>query len=437
MGVSLRRGSERAAEDETTPSRPRTPYYEGAEHLPAMPRRTWFRLVALQRWRGHLADECAWRMVRHLTHWADERGRLADMQAVMESYATRHRVSVRIAWADFGRLRPLGLVRQTAAPAPGRRARYVLSVPAKLPAELPRTLARAVRDEIDPAASRAKGAITRAQSDALLADCEVIRQGSTTGPARHTAGGCGRLHTSPYTREGSPPSPQRSDRPSLPRPRRAPYRGIGNEETATGLYLVQVCGPLWAAQRGQAHGLADAEATEIGRLVALLLRRLPKSEVVELLTEQTGSAADLARVVRFRIGRTLAALRRRVEVPADEDGQGYAAGMAARAAAVAAQHEATVSSRHTVRRALEEARARIAVRDGRDRANNRSSATPPPRWAVEPEEVFAATLSESTTSHAGPGWNERAWLANAAAFARAAQHGQHQDHDDEGHPCGR
>ncbi|MGI5493924.1 hypothetical protein ACQEU2_44810 [Microtetraspora malaysiensis] len=400
-----------------------------------MPRRTWFRLAALLRWRGGLVDECAWRMVRHLTHWADERGRLADMQAVMESYATRHRVSVRIAWVDFGRLRPLGLVRQTAAPAPGRRARYVLSVPAELPVELPRTLARAVRDEIDPAASQAKGTITRAQADALLADCEVIRQGSTTGPARHTAAGCGRLHTSPYTQEGSPPSPQRADRPSQPWPRHTPYRGIGDEETATGLYLVQICGPLWAAQRGQARGLTDAEATEIGRLVALLLRRLPKSEVVELLTEQTGSAADLARVVRFRIGRTLAALRRRAEVPADEDGQGYAAGMAARAAAVAAQHEATTSSRHAVRRALEEARARTAARDGRGGAGSRSSTTTaPPQWAVEPEEVFTATLSEPSASRSGHGWDERAWLADAAAFARATQHGQRQDHDAEG--CG-
>ncbi|WP_157570852.1 hypothetical protein [Microtetraspora malaysiensis] len=435
--MSLRRGSVREAEKNDAPSRPRTPYYEGAEHLPAMPRRTWFRLAALLRWRGGLADECAWRMVRHLTHWADERGRLADMQAVMESYATRHRVSVRIAWADFGRLRPLGLVRQTAAPAPGRRARYVLSVPAELPAELPRTLARAVRDEIDPAASRAKGTITRAQADALLAECEVIRQGSTTGPARYTAGGCGRLHTSPYTREGSPPSPQRPDRPSLPRPHRTPYRGISDEETAAGLYLVQICGPLWAAQRGRGRGLTDAEAAEIGRLVALLLRRLPKSEVVELLTEQTGSAADLARVVRFRIGRTLATLRRRAEVPADEDGQGYAAGMAARAAAVVAQHEATTTSRHAVRRALEEARARTAARDGRDRTDSRSSTTAPPRSVAEPEEVFAATLSEPTPSRTGAGWDERAWLANAAAFARAAQHGQHQDHDDEGRPRGR
>ncbi|WP_285710850.1 hypothetical protein [Microtetraspora sp. NBRC 16547] len=144
--MSLQRGSVREAEKNDAPSRPRTPYYEGAEHLPAMPRRVWFRLAALQRWRGHLADECPWRMVRHLTHRAGDRGRLADMQAVMESYATRHRVSVRIAWADFGRLRPLGLVRQTAAPAPGRRSRYVLSVPAELPAELPQTLARAVRD---------------------------------------------------------------------------------------------------------------------------------------------------------------------------------------------------------------------------------------------------------------------------------------------------
>ncbi|WP_433227406.1 hypothetical protein [Microtetraspora malaysiensis] len=388
--MSLRRGSERAAEEETTPARPHTPYYEGVEHLPAMPRRVWFRLAALLRWRGGLTDECAWRMVRHLTHVADERGRLADMQAVMKSYATRHGVSVRIAWVDFGRLRPLGLVRQTAAPAPGRAARYVLSVPAELPAELPRTLARAVRDEIDPASSRAKGTTTRAQADALLADCEAVRYGSATGPAQHTAGGCGRLHTSPYSLEGSPPSPRRPDLPSSPRPRRALSRGISDEERASGL---KKCGPLWAAQRGEACGLTDAEAAEIGRLVALLLRRLPTSEIVELLTEQTSSANDLASVVRYRIGRQLAALRRRVEVPADEDGQGYAAAMAARAAAAAARHEAAANSRNAVRRAMEAARVSTAGRDGRDRASTRISSTvAPPRWVVEPEEVFASEL---------------------------------------------
>ncbi|WP_189241063.1 hypothetical protein [Planomonospora parontospora] len=70
-----------------------------------MPRRTWFRLAALQRHRGELADDCAWRMARHLTHRADERGRLAGLQAVMRSYTVVHAVSVRTAWADFRRLR--------------------------------------------------------------------------------------------------------------------------------------------------------------------------------------------------------------------------------------------------------------------------------------------------------------------------------------------
>lgn len=197
MGVSLQRGSERASGTNTTPSRPRTAYYEGAEYLPGLSRRVWFRLAALSRWRGQLADDCAWRMVRHLTHWADERGRLVDLQAVMDAYAARHGVRRRVAWTDFKRLRRRGMVRQTVAPAPGRQARYVLATPPDLPAELPRTLARAVRDEIDPPAARAAGTVTRARADALLADCEVIRHGSATGPARHTAVGCGRLHTSP------------------------------------------------------------------------------------------------------------------------------------------------------------------------------------------------------------------------------------------------
>ncbi|MER8027345.1 hypothetical protein, partial [Glutamicibacter protophormiae] len=118
--MSLQRGSERAEAD-ITPPRPRTAYYEGPEHAPAMPRRAWFRLFALGWWRGTWTDECARRMARHLTHRADDRGRLVDLQEVMASYARVHRVSVRIAWADFRRLRDAGLVRQTAAAAPGRR----------------------------------------------------------------------------------------------------------------------------------------------------------------------------------------------------------------------------------------------------------------------------------------------------------------------------
>ncbi|MFD0887748.1 hypothetical protein ACFQ08_24675, partial [Streptosporangium algeriense] len=82
-----------------------------------MPRRVWYRVVALARWRGapELVDECAWRMARHLTHRADERGRLADLPGMIASYAAVHRVSTRTAWADLRRLREAGYVRQTAA----------------------------------------------------------------------------------------------------------------------------------------------------------------------------------------------------------------------------------------------------------------------------------------------------------------------------------
>lgn len=376
MGVSLQRGSERTSgTNHTTPSRPRTAYYEGAEHLPGLSRRVWFRLAALLRWRGQLADDCAWRMVRHLTHWADERGRLGDLPAVIGAYAAHHGVSVRSAWADFTRLRTRGMVRQTAAPAPGRQARYVLATSPDMPTELPRTLARAVRDDIDPPAARAAGTVTRAQADALLADCEVIRHGSAAGPAQHSAAGCGRLHTSPYSLEGSPPSPPRPGPLSPDRARLAPSGGISDEDRAAGLYVVKACFPAWTAQRGRPPEFAPAEAAELGGLVALLLRHLPRGEVVELLTEQTRSALDLAGVVRYRIGRQLATLRRRARVRVDDDGQGYAAAMATLAAARAAQHEATAASRAAVRRALAEA-ARAKTSTG---SPAEPSAAPPRR----------------------------------------------------------
>ncbi|MFI6802981.1 hypothetical protein [Streptosporangium canum] len=428
--MSLQRGSERAAD--LTPSRPRKAYYEGPEHAPGMPRRTWYRVAALQRWRGRLVDECAWRMIRHLTHRADERGRLVELQAVIGSYAAVHRVSERIAWADLKRVRELGYVRQTAAAAPGRRARYVLSVPATLPAELPRSLARAVRNEIDPAADRARGRQTRVTMDANLAECEMVRYGSATRPAIMTQLGCGRLQTSPYTREGSPPSPRDHVLRSLPGLRRARSGGISDEEKATALYVVKGCGPIWARQRG-GQVLGDAQAAELAPLVALLLRHMPPSEAVELLTEQTGSAVDLAGVVRYRIGRQLAAARRRARVRADEHGQGYAAAMATRAAAAAARYEQTQAGRqefHAARAALEAARRRR--RTGADLKAGPSSTRPPsaprPR-AAEPEAVLRAALGDlagdpgdSRTAAA-----ERAWLADATAAIRA-EHERHGSH---------
>ncbi|MBG0819125.1 hypothetical protein [Planomonospora sp. ID82291] len=400
----------------TEQPRPRTAYYEAADHQPAMPRRLWYRLCALQRHRGQLADECAWRMIAHLTHRADARGRLADVPGIMRSYASVHRVGIRTAWSDFRRVRTLGYVRQTVAAAPGRAARYVLSVPPELPAELPASLARAVRREIDPPSAQATGAITRAEADRLQAECETVRHGSATGPAIRRQSGCGRLHTSPYTREGSPPSPRDHARDRLQGIPGIPQKGgITDEEKRNALYTVKTCGPHWAWQR-EDRGLSAVQVAEVLPLVALLLRHVPQSEAVELMTERTRSAADLPGVIRYRIGRVLAAARRRSKVRADEDGRGYAAAMTARAEAAAQRFEETQAGRSAfaaARAAMEAAhRSRASAPGPAPGAARRRPA------AVEPEEVFHASLPvDSGVSR--PAEADRAWLVDATAAIRA------------------
>jgi len=387
-----------------------------------MPRRTWFRLIALQRWRGQVADDAAWRMARHLTHRADERGRLRDLPAVMGSYAAVHQVSVRTAWADFKRLRLLGYVRQTAAAAPGRPARYVLSVPADLPAELPRSLARAVRDEIDPLADRAAGTPTRAQVDAALSDCEVMRYGSASrrGAPREpimARKGCGRLHTSPYTREGSPPSPPDPGAHSPQRPRRIRRGGLGDDEKTAALYVVKACAGSWEAQRGRGRGLEPDKHPGIMRMLALLLRWLPPGEVAELITERTRSAVDLAAVVHCRVSHALKLARQRIGVPVDEDGSGYEAVMAARAAEAERRFEATRQGRaaFAAARAALEARLAAARRDDppEEPRDGRERRTGPPA-PCEPEEVFLATLTEPERDPAA----DRAWLLSVVRARR-------------------
>ncbi|GII59432.1 hypothetical protein Pth03_78210 [Planotetraspora thailandica] len=301
-------------------------------------------------------------MARHLTHRADERGRLAELPAVMASYAAVHQVGIRTAWSDFRRLRELGYVRQTAAPCPGRAARYTLAVPADLPPELPRTLSTTVREEIDPAVDRARSRQTRVTMDAALSECEVIRHGSATGPKIAASFGCGRLHTSPYTREGSPPSPPEHVPRSRPGPRQARFGGVSDEEKSQALYIVKTCGPFWERQRGPGRGLPSSQVAEVAHLTALLLRHVPPSEAVELLTEQVASAEDLAAVVRFRIGRQLAAARRQVRVEVDEDGRGYAAMLQARGTQAAALLDQSTDSRQATRQALAAVRARVAAR---------------------------------------------------------------------------
>ncbi|MER7129723.1 hypothetical protein [Streptosporangium saharense] len=400
--------------DHQTP--PATAYYEGPEQYPAMPRQEWYRVVALQRWRGRLTDDAAWRMIRHLTHHVDERGRLVDVPSMIAFYAAVHQVSSRTAWIDLRRVRQLGYVRQTAAAAPGRAARYTLTVP-ELPADAPTTLGKAIRAEIDPPAQRARGRLTRAQQAGLSAEVETVRYGSATQEPLATATGCGWLQTSPYSLEGFPPSPdQRVCRPRTgPRGHRR-GGGVTPDEQAEALYLVKECATAWARQ-GQA--LREDQVPGIAHLVALVRRHMPYGEVLELLGERVASAADLASVVTYRAGRVLATARRARRVRADEDGQGYAVALAARAAAAEHRYGQTQRGRGlfaTARAALEAARVRRRGEEPATGPGGSSPSTPSTRPTSRPA-VRADAEPPPLTEQAAA---DVAWLADATRAIQAA-----------------
>ncbi|MET9067757.1 hypothetical protein [Streptosporangium sandarakinum] len=346
-------------------------------------------------------------MAEHLTHHADEAGRLVDIPAVLDAYAARHALSYRVGWTDLtDRLVEMGLVRQVCAAAPERQARYVLCMDlALLPDDLPADLARELRRYIDDPVAAAKGRPTRAGIDAALADCEVVREGSATrSEAIATSSGCGRLHTSPYTREGSPPSHQQRPSQAPRRPRRLPFRGQDfDEKRAEALNFVKTLAPQWASQRG-GQVLEDAELAALAPMVALLLRHMPRSEAAELLTAQVASADDLAGVLRWRIGRTLAGVRRAVRraaaIVVDDDGSAHAAWLAANAERNAAAAERKAAVVALARRLAARTRGdglsrptspespRRGVRAGQAAGAAVAAPGGPWRAAAEPREVF-------------------------------------------------
>ncbi|MEU7457491.1 hypothetical protein [Streptosporangium roseum] len=333
-----------------------------------MPRKLWWRLVTLLETRGRLVHPCALRMARHLTHHADEAGRLVDIPAVLGSYSARHALGRRTGWTDFMRLVEAGLLRQVCAAAPERQARYVLALDlATLPDDLPVELAAELRRYIDDPRTAARGNPTMADVDAALAECEVIREGcATRGPAIRSSLGCGRLHTSPYTREGTSPShrPRLSQQPR--RPRQLPFEGQDfSEEKADALNFVRELSPEWARQRG-GQMLSETEMVQLSHLVALLLRHMPRSEAKELLTAQVASATDLAKLITWRAGRTLNGLRRShrraTAIQVDDDGSAHAAWLAANA-----ERNTAAAERRTA--LVEEARRRARQIGGRREAD--------------------------------------------------------------------
>jgi hypothetical protein len=370
--------------------------------LPGLPPRLWYRLVALLWWRGEHTHPALKRMLKHLARHADQHGVLTDVPGILASYSGRHAVGARTGWYDFARACEAGLVRQLHAAAPERQARYILALDvAALPADLPADLRAAVRRYVDNPAAVAKGAQTRASVHRSLSECQVVRYGSARRAPIMDAAGCGRLHTSPFTREGSPPSPQPRESHQSQRPRRLPFQGQDlSEERSRALDFVKGLCPVWASQRRSGDVPSDDELAGLTPLVALLLRRMAPSELAELLSAQVASAVDLAGVLRWRIGRVLGGLRRaerrasRLRV--DEDGARHAAWLAANAAAAPQQAAAKAA-------VVELARRRAAEIAATQAPGVPPRPTAPLRPLTEPEEIFRREV-ERHALPAAPRW---------------------------------
>jgi len=307
---------------------PRLAYLGAAEAYPGLPTRLWCRLYRLMEHRGLLDDPCALRIAGFLadTDTVAGDGVIGDVPAMIAAYAARAHVSAQTAWTDLGRLTGRGLVRQVRAAAPGQSARYRLSAPAAMIAEempgLPAELAcplglRPPRCRLAQAGEEQEGG----GGDGHHQDHDEQDQ----DPARPSS--CGGLDTSPSTREGYPPSPSgtASAGPRQARHHRSP--GISDEEKESALSVLSACRGEWLAQRGPLGVPGAAELARIEPLAALALRHVGPGEMTQLLTWQVASSRDLPAVLAWRLGRVVAAARRRParHVPADETGQRYAA----------------------------------------------------------------------------------------------------------------
>ncbi len=121
--------------------------------------RLWWRCLRLAAERGQL-HPCAQRLAKHLSWHPDDQCALTDIRALLAGYAAYHRLSLRTAWTDWGRLVAAGWLFPTRAPAnqgrnqpqgpgSGRAARYVLTTPANLITQLRLRSCRSMATSLD------------------------------------------------------------------------------------------------------------------------------------------------------------------------------------------------------------------------------------------------------------------------------------------------
>lgn len=374
--------------------------------------------LAAEQWRRALTTRAVRDMTGYLTSHAgaDAAGRVPNIGRLIASYAKWHRVSEATAYRHWRMVRELGLVRQTQHSAPGEHARYVLCFPpAQIPADLPMLDASAQPMDLDAHLRDWDDHAGQALQEA--AELGLVRYGAATSMRTATT------TPKPGTRlDGPPPTSTDTDpdslaayyckafplyakakNPSAPsrvpaRPRRAPDRRGGRiraDERTAALGVLSDCMERWVAQRGTNRLPTDAELERMVPLLVLVLRHVPASEVIELLTRQVHSAESLAGVLTWRLGRTLRALRARFERPVDDDGQIYAATAALRAAQAADRHAATAAARR---------HARQQMQAGITRASTRHSHASRPTdgltidWATEPHATADAAPTDAETT---------------------------------------
>ncbi|MGW0449354.1 hypothetical protein ACWDWV_28715 [Streptosporangium sandarakinum] len=351
----------RSAPGKTLPKRRRrrAVCYEDRDLLPAVPVRTWFRLFRLLRVRGIITSFCAERIARHLTYSASKAGYITNLPKVIQAYENEHYVGERTFWKDLDRLTCLGLVRKVDAAAPSQPAKYVLCYDlARLPDDLPKSLARAVEDIADDPVKRAKKLPTLASMHGALAACVTVRYGSRTCPTPILFFGCGQVQTCLYIQEGPTPPPHRTPRERIQDDHgQSPWGNkTGAEERNAAREVLDRCVASWRMQRASREQ-AEVEVPDAGtltsveHLVRLLLRYAPPSEAEEILSAQVGSVRDLAGVIRYRAGRWLRTLRRRHAIAVDDTGAGWE-----RMAAELAQRRAEASRPESRRMAIDAAR---------------------------------------------------------------------------------
>ncbi len=234
--------------------------------------RQWWRRLRISCSRGEL-HPCAQRLAKHLSWHLGDRVTLTDIRSVLTGYAAYHRLSMRTAWTDWGRLVAAGWLAPIRTPAnqgrsrpqgpgSGRPAHYTLTAPAKVIRQL-RSRSRQL-------------AVTSLDSFSL---------------------------------EEASPSP------SVPPRKQDPLRGWISLQDPTSMQrrgasaLLVGCHEPWRRQRPDSKLLTRPDWLRLLPLVAHVQAQRPDVTLPAVLTNRVASARSLPDVLAWRLWRLLRASR--------------------------------------------------------------------------------------------------------------------------------